>query len=54
MPGVFVLCRALIDIYNYTLSLCPTKIGVNFESAGALPVLFTMVSVMPRTVPGMY
>lgn len=45
-PGGFVLCRAVC--------VCATKIDVNFVSTGTLPVLFTMVSAVPRTVPGIY
>lgn len=53
MPGVCTL-QSTVNDGNFILSVCLIKIGVNFESAGALPVLFTMMSAMPRTMPSIY
>lgn len=53
MPGVCTL-QSTINDGNFILSACLVKIGVNFESAGALPVLFTMMSAIPRTMPSIY
>lgn len=50
----FVLCRTLIKDNNFILLFCLTKISVKFESTESLPVLFTIVSAVPRTMPGIY